>query len=101
LKNQKKNQEHIDQTRYKIFYESAVNNDYYKNNPFYLLKSEYVIITTDINAKIKVELPTMANLYWSEEELKHISPAEFVRASMSVPFFFEPFQKRSIKMMIL
>ncbi|WP_312296466.1 patatin-like phospholipase family protein [Chryseobacterium sp.] len=88
-----KNLEHIDQTRYKIFYDSAANNDYYKNNPFYLLQSEYVIITTDINAKIKVELPTMANLYWSEEELKHISPAEFVRASMSVPFFFEPFQK--------
>jgi len=36
----------------------------------------------------------MANLYWSEEELKHISPAEFVRASMAVPFFFEPFQKQ-------
>jgi NTE family protein len=88
-----KNLEHIDQTRYKIFYESSVNNDYYKNNPFYLLRSEYVVITTDINAKIKVELPGMANLYWSEEELKHISPAEFVRASMSVPFFFEPFQK--------
>lgn len=89
-----KNLEHIDQTRYKIFYDSSVNNDYYKNNPFYLLQSEYVIVTTDINAKIKVELPTMANLYWSEEELKHASPAEFVRASMSVPFFFEPFQKR-------
>jgi len=88
-----KNLEHIDQTRYKIFYDSAANNDYYRNNPFYLLQSEYVIITTDINAKIKVELPTMANLYWSEEELKHISPAEFVRASMSVPFFFEPFPK--------
>ncbi|WP_278352154.1 patatin-like phospholipase family protein [Chryseobacterium gleum] len=89
-----KNQEHIDHTRYRIFYESSVNNDYYKNNPFYLLKSEYVVITTDINAQIKVELPTMANLYWSEEELKHISPAEFVRASMAVPFFFEPFQKQ-------
>ncbi len=89
-----KNKEHIDQTRYRIFYESTLNNDYYKNNPFYLLKSEYVVITTDINAKIKVELPTMANLYWSEEELKHISPAEFVRASMAVPFFFEPFQKQ-------
>ncbi len=89
-----KNIEHIDQTSYRIFYESAVGNDYYKNNPFYQLRSEYVVITTDINAKIKVELPTMANLYWSEEELKHISPAEFVRASMSVPFFFEPFQKR-------
>ncbi|MBV8325686.1 patatin-like phospholipase family protein [Chryseobacterium sp.] len=89
-----KNLEHIDPTRYKIFYDSAYNNDYYKNNPFYQLKSDYVVITTDINAKIKVELPTMANLYWSEEELKHISPAEFVRASMSVPFFFEPYQKR-------
>lgn len=87
------NKEHIDEIRYRIFYEGTVNNDYYKKDPFYLLQSEYVVITTDINAKIKVELPTMANLYWSEEELKHISPAEFVRASMSVPFFFEPFQK--------
>ncbi|SEW01124.1 NTE family protein [Chryseobacterium wanjuense] len=88
------NKEHIDEIRYRIFYESAVNNEYYKKDPFYLLKSEYIVITTDINAKIKVELPTMANLYWSEEEMKHISPAEFVRASMSVPFFFEPMQKR-------
>ncbi|MFC3161206.1 NTE family protein [Chryseobacterium arachidis] len=88
------NKEHIDEIRYKIFYEGAVNNEYYKKDPFYSLKSEYTVITTDINAKIKVELPTMANLYWSEEELKHISPAEFVRASMSVPFFFEPFQKQ-------
>ncbi|GAA4162846.1 hypothetical protein GCM10022217_31010 [Chryseobacterium ginsenosidimutans] len=88
------NKEHIDEIRYKIFYESAVNNDYYRKDPFYLLKSEYIVITTDINAKIKVELPTMANLYWSEDEMKHISPAEFVRASMSVPFFFEPMQKR-------
>jgi NTE family protein len=88
------NKEHIDEIRYKIFYESAVNNDYYKADPFYSLKSEYIVITTDINAKIKVELPTMANLYWSEEEMKRISPAEFVRASMSVPFFFEPMQKR-------
>jgi NTE family protein len=87
------NLEHIDETRYRIFFESAENNDYYKNNPFYQLQTEYIVIATDINAKIKVELPTMANLYWSEEELKHISPAEFVRASMSVPFFFEPMQK--------
>lgn len=88
------NKEHIDEIRYKIFYEGAVNNDYYKKDPFYSLKSEYIVIATDINAKIKVELPTMANLYWSEEEMKHISPAEFVRASMSVPFFFEPLQKQ-------
>ncbi|WPO81710.1 patatin-like phospholipase family protein [Chryseobacterium sp. JJR-5R] len=88
------NNKHIDEIRYRIFFDSTVNNEYYKKDPFYLLKSEYIVVTTDINAKIKVELPTMANLYWSEEELKHISPAEFVRASMSVPFFFEPMQKR-------
>lgn len=88
------NKKHIDEIRYRIFYDSTVNNEYYRNDPFYLLKSEYIVITTDINAKIKVELPTMANLYWSEEELKHSSPAEFVRASMSVPFFLEPMQKR-------
>jgi len=87
------NLEHIDETQYRIYFEGIENNDYYKNNPFYQLKSEYMVITTDINAKIKVQLPIMANLYWSEEELKHISPAEFVRASMSVPFFFEPMQK--------
>ncbi|WBV53908.1 patatin-like phospholipase family protein [Chryseobacterium gambrini] len=88
------NKEHIDEIRFKIFYDGVINNEYYKKDPFYSLKSEYIVITTDINAKIKVELPTMANLYWSEEELKKISPAEFVRASMSVPFFFEPFQKQ-------
>ncbi|ACU07823.1 Patatin [Flavobacteriaceae bacterium 3519-10] len=32
----------------------------------------------------------MANLYWTNTELSQISPAKFVRASMSVPFFFEP-----------
>jgi NTE family protein len=85
--------EHLDETRFKLFYESAVNNDYYKTNPFYLLKSEYVVIATDIATKIKVEFPRMSNLYWSEEELKQTSPSHFVRASMSVPFFFEPMQK--------
>lgn len=88
------NADHIDATRFRIFYESAKNNDYYRHNPLYALKTEYVVITTDINAEIKVQLPTMANLYWSEDELKEISPAEFVRASMSVPFFFEPMQKK-------
>ncbi len=88
------NKRHIDEIRYRIFYDSTVNNTYYQQDPFYLLKSEYIVVTTDINAKVKVQLPTMANLYWSEEELKHSSPAEFVRASMSVPFFFEPMQKK-------
>lgn len=81
-------------SKFKTFLEAAQNNDVYKENPFTLLRSDYTIITTDINAKIKVELPKMANLYWTNEELSQISPAKFVRASMSVPFFFEPMIKK-------
>lgn len=76
--------------KYRFFLEAVENNDIYKENPFTLLRSDYTIITTDINAKIKVELPKMANLYWTNMQLSEISPARFVRASMSVPYFFEP-----------
>lgn len=80
----------LDLIKFKFFLESAQNNDLYKENPFALLKSDYTVITTDLNAKIKVELPKMANLYWTKANLSVISPAKFVRASMSVPYFFEP-----------
>lgn len=80
----------IDLSRFRFFLEAAESNDIYKENPFVLLRAEYALITTDINAKIKVEFPKMANLYWTNENLSEISPAKFVRASMSVPFFFEP-----------
>src|SRR5690606_29909393 len=72
------------------FLQAAQDNDVYRDNPFTLLRADYTIITTDINSKIKVELPKMANLYWSNTQLSEISPARFVRASMSVPYFFEP-----------
>lgn len=80
----------IDMLKFNFFLESAQSSDIYKENPFTLLRADYTIIATDINAKIKVELPKMANLYWTNTELSIISPAKFVRASMSVPYFFEP-----------
>lgn len=80
----------IDMVKFNFFLESAEGNDLYKENPFTLLRSDYTIVTTDINAQIKVELPKMANLYWTNTDLSIISPAKFVRASMSVPYFFEP-----------
>ena len=80
----------IDLVRFGFFLESILSSDIYKENPFTLLRSDYTIIATDINAKIKVELPKMANLYWTNTDLSIISPAKFVRASMSVPYFFEP-----------
>ena len=48
------------------------------------------IISSEVTTHTKVEFPKMANLYWQNPE--EIQPAKFVRASMSIPFFFEPFQ---------
>lgn len=87
---QEKELGNLDLIKFRFFLESAQNNDLYKENPFALLQSDYTIITTDVNAKIKVELPKMANLYWTNTDLSMISPAKFVRASMAIPYFFEP-----------
>ncbi|RMH62911.1 MAG: esterase [Zetaproteobacteria bacterium] len=46
------------------------------------------IIATDITTETRVTLPDMASLYWSQPE--RVSPAQFARASMSIPLFFEP-----------
>jgi len=49
-----------------------------------------VIVAADVTTETRVEFPAMANLYW--EDPSEISPAMFARASMSIPFFFEPFR---------
>ena len=53
------------------------------------------IITADITSQTKVLFPKMAHLYWGEQA-NEISPAKLVRASMSVPFFFVPFEIKDI-----
>lgn len=80
----------IDENRYRNFMTSMESTQMYKDNPFLLLRADYTVITTDINAKIKVGFPKMADLYWTSHDICNISPARFVRASMSVPYFFEP-----------
>ena len=50
------------------------------------------IITSDITNQTKVEFPLMAKDYWKQPSM--VSPADFVRASMSIPVFFEPFVVR-------
>ena len=47
-----------------------------------------VIVTADIWSETRVELPEMAELYWADPA--GVNPALFARASMSIPFFFEP-----------
>lgn len=51
---------------------------------------ELVIVSSDITHEIKVEFPGMHRMYWGDDF--SISPAKYVRASMSVPFFFKPYQ---------
>jgi NTE family protein len=49
--------------------------------------SDVVLVACDITTEMKVEFPKNARLYW--EDIESVNPAEFVRASMSIPFFFE------------
>ena len=51
---------------------------------------EIALVCSDISNGIKVEFPAMHKMYWAEDY--SISPAQYVRGSMSVPFFFKPFE---------
>lgn len=48
------------------------------------------LVTSDITNEVKVEFPAMAADYWDNPG--SINPSDFVRASMSIPIFFEPFR---------
>jgi NTE family protein len=52
------------------------------------------VITSDVTTHTKVVFPQMVKLYW--ENPKEVSPADLVRSSMSIPFFFEPFEVRDL-----
>lgn len=51
--------------------------------------AELVVIAADLTTRSKVQLPKMAELYWDKPD--EVSPASYVRASMSIPFFFHPY----------
>ena len=50
--------------------------------------SRIALVTADITTQTKVVFPEMAPLYW--RDWKTVHPADLVRASMSVPLFFQP-----------
>lgn len=52
------------------------------------------IIAADVSTETKVEFPKMAELYWNDPLT--VDPALFVRASMSIPFFFTPMKLKSL-----
>lgn len=48
------------------------------------------IVASDITNQTKVEFPLMAKDYWPNPGA--VNPADYVRASMAIPVFFEPFK---------
>ncbi len=50
---------------------------------------DLAIVAAEVSTETKVIFPAMWDLFY--EDIKRINPADFVRASMSVPLFFEPF----------
>lgn len=52
------------------------------------LEPRLALITADLTTETKVEFPRMASLYFPNPD--QVNPALFVRASMSIPYFFSP-----------
>lgn len=60
------------------------------DEPINNLVPKLAIITSDITTHTKTEFPRMSSLYWAKPD--DVKPSELVRASMSIPFFFEPYE---------
>ena len=52
------------------------------------------LVSADVTTETKVDFPRMAPLYWGDPPT--INPALFVRASMSIPYFFQPVRLHDI-----
>ncbi len=63
------------------------------NHPPYM--PMLTLIACDIVSNRKVEFTRMWDLYWSNESEVH--PGDFVRASMSIPVFFETFTVNDVR----
>jgi NTE family protein len=62
------------------------------NNPSHW--SDMAIIAADITTQSKIVFPKMMDLFYSNCTVQ--DPADFVRASMSIPFFFTPYRIKNI-----
>ncbi len=55
---------------------------------------DLAIVAAEVGTETKVIFPAMRDLFY--EDLDKVNPADFVRASMSVPLFFQPFRLQDI-----
>lgn len=56
--------------------------------------SGLAIVAADITTESKIVFPKMANLFYEDPDVQN--PADFVRASMSIPMFYTPFKISNI-----
>ncbi|MCL1983666.1 MAG: patatin-like phospholipase family protein [Clostridiales bacterium] len=56
------------------------------------------LVAADITTSTKVTFPDMAPMYWSDPD--KVNPAGFVRASASIPVFFQPYTVNGISDLI-
>jgi NTE family protein len=77
--------------------EEKVNEALTKNKrlvkPIDEYKTSYTVITSETITENKVEFPRDTDLFWTNELNDCPHPAEFARASMSIPLFFKPYIK--------
>ncbi len=55
------------------------------------LTGDVTFITSELVTQNKIEFPKMCNLFREPETMDSLSPAGFIRASMSIPVFFESY----------
>ncbi|MBC8033262.1 MAG: patatin-like phospholipase family protein [Chitinophagaceae bacterium] len=55
------------------------------------LTGPVTFITSELVTENKIQLPAMCNLFRKEEDFDSLPPAGFIRASMSIPLFFESY----------
>lgn len=60
----------------------------YLGRPMEPEDAELAIVTSDITTQTKAVFPKLSKLYFSKPD--EVNPAFFVRASMSIPVFFDP-----------
>lgn len=56
--------------------------------------SGVALVAADVSTQTKAIFPKMAELYWKNSD--SVNPSNYVRASMSIPFFFQPFRVNKI-----
>ncbi|MCY7420775.1 MAG: patatin-like phospholipase family protein [Chitinophagaceae bacterium] len=60
------------------------------------IKGDVTFITSELVTQNKIQFPEMCNLFRKPDDIDSLQPAGFIRASMSIPVFFESYMINNI-----